>query len=45
MKDQPTKAISLPTPKPENARIYIATIAGGVAILLMILAEMKFFGT
>jgi hypothetical protein len=29
----------------ENGRIYFAIIVSGAAILLMILAEMKFFGT
>jgi hypothetical protein len=45
MKYQPTKAISLPTPRLENGRVYLAIISGGAVILLMILAEMKFFGT
>lgn len=45
MKDQPAKITALPAPLPENGRIYFAIIVGGVIILLMILAEMKFFGT
>lgn len=45
MKYQPTKAISLPTPRLENGHVYLAIISGGAVILLMILAEMKFFGT
>lgn len=45
MKHQPIKITPLPEPLPENARIYTAIVAGGAAILLMILAEMKFFGT
>jgi hypothetical protein len=35
----------MPEPLPENGRIYIAIVVGGAAILLMILAEMKFFRT
>ena len=45
MKSQPAKLSSLSNPLPETGRIYLAIIVGGVAILLMILAEMKFFGT
>ncbi len=45
MKDQPTKITPWPEPLPENGHIYIAIVVGGAAILLMILAEMKFFGT
>jgi hypothetical protein len=45
MKDQPTRSNPLPQPLPENDRIYVAIVAGGAAILLMILTEMKFFGT
>jgi hypothetical protein len=37
--------IPFPTPQPETGRIYFAIVIGGAAILLMILAEMKFFGT
>ena len=44
MKYQPSTG-QLAASIPENTRIYSAIIAGGVAILLMILAEMKFFGT
>jgi len=29
----------------ENGRIYLAIVSGGAVILLMILAEIKFFGT
>lgn len=45
MKNQPVNIHQLPVPLPEAGRIYLAIIAGGAAILLMILAEMKFFGT
>jgi hypothetical protein len=33
------------TPRQETARVYFAMILSGAIILLMILAEMKFFGT
>jgi hypothetical protein len=33
------------TPRQETARVYFAMIVSGATILLMILAEMKFFGT
>jgi hypothetical protein len=45
MNHQTTKISQLPPPLIENGRIYFGTIVGGAAILLMILAEMKFFGT
>jgi hypothetical protein len=45
MKQPPIRATQLPEPLPENGSIYIAIVMGGVAILLMILFEMKFFGT
>jgi len=45
MKRQLEKTSLLPTSVLENSRIYYAIIASGVAILLMILAEMKFFGS
>ena len=45
MKHQLTIRGSLHTARPEISLIYYAIIAGGAAILLMILAEMKFFGT
>jgi hypothetical protein len=45
MKDSITKITALPAPLPENGRIYFAIVAGGAAILTMILGEMKFFGT
>ena len=45
MNDQPIRIAALPEALPENGRIYIAIVVGGAAILLMILAEMKFFGT
>jgi hypothetical protein len=43
MKHQLTKTAA--TPLVENGQIYLAIITGGAIILLMILAEMKFFGT
>ena len=33
------------TPRQETGRVYFVIILSGAAILLMILAEMKFFGT
>jgi hypothetical protein len=43
MKHQLAK--TAPAPLIENGWIYLAMITGGAIILLMILAEMKFFGT
>ena len=45
MKQQFPRLASFPTPQQENGRVYFAMIVSGAAILLMILAEMKFFGT
>jgi hypothetical protein len=45
MKPEPAKAYQLPAPLPEIRQVYFAIVVGGAAILLMILAEMKFFGT
>jgi hypothetical protein len=45
MNHQTTKISRLPSPLTENGGVYFAIIVGGTAILLMILAEMKFFGT
>jgi hypothetical protein len=45
MRDSITKTTALAAPLPENGRIYFAIVAAGAAILIMILAEMKFFGT
>jgi site-specific DNA-adenine methylase len=45
MKQQPAEAPQLLATSPETGRIYFAIVVGGAAILLMILAEMKFFGT
>jgi hypothetical protein len=45
MNHQPTRINQLPSPLIENGRVYFAIIVGGATILLMILAEMKFFGT
>jgi hypothetical protein len=44
MRLQTIKIHQLPPPLSENSRIYFAIVAAGMAILLMILAEMKFFG-
>jgi len=43
MKNQLPK--TAPAPLIENGWIYLGIITGGAIILLMILAEMKFFGT
>ena len=45
MKHSLTNNGRLYIPRLENSRVFYATIAGGAIILLMILAEMKFFGT
>ena len=45
MKQQLPGVVPLPAPLQENGRIYFAIIVGGAAILLMILGEMKLFGT
>jgi hypothetical protein len=45
MKQQFSSLTPFPTSRQGNGRIYLATIIGGATILLMILAEMKFFGT
>jgi hypothetical protein len=45
MKHQLTYKGALYTPRQEIGRIYVAVVLSGAAILLMILAEMKFFGT
>lgn len=45
MKQQPAESPQLLATSPETGRIYFAIVVGGAAILLMILAEMKFFGT
>jgi hypothetical protein len=45
MKHQLTNMGPLHPAQPENGRIYLSIIVGGGIILLMILAEMKFFGT
>ena len=44
MKHQLTNTGALYIPRQEIGRIYVAVVLGGAAILLMILAEMKFFG-
>jgi len=36
---------SIYDPLKENLRIFFAIVASGAAILVMILAEMKFFGS
>jgi hypothetical protein len=45
MKHQLTNKGALYTPRQEIGRVYLAVILSGAAILLMILAEMKFFGS
>jgi hypothetical protein len=45
MKQQFPRLAPFPSPQQENGRVYFAMIVSGAIILLMILAEMKFFGT
>ena len=45
MKHQLTYKGALYTPQQEIGRIYVAVVLSAATILLMILAEMKFFGT
>ena len=45
MKPVPSKFEEYPDLLKENHRIFLAILASGTAILLMILAEMKFFGS
>jgi hypothetical protein len=45
MKTVVSKPDSFPGLLRENHRIFLAVVASGAAILLMILAEMKFFGS
>jgi hypothetical protein len=45
MKQRFSTPAPLPTLRQEIGRVYVAVILSGAAILLVILAEMKFFGT